>query len=335
ALNPLPHPIPDALTCCRSMRRAPRPRRATDVGKLETLSGGSEHHLFTLGGPVLAHGPATTTEELRRFLVSLHTTLSREVGNFLDGGQQQDLDSGILKKVDNVKLQDRFSGRKPQGTLYLTATHLIFVDAEGRKETWILHMHMGQVEKLPMTAEGCPLQIRCKNFMCITFIIPKERDCQDIYQSLLEFSRPADITKLYAFDFISNENIEKTYGWEAFDLQSEFLRMGAPNENWMITSLNDKYDLCDTYPSQLYVPTYATPPVLVGGSKFRSRGRLPVLSYLHSENQAALTRCSQPLSGFSARCVEDEQMLQAILKSNPKSDFMYVVDTRPKVSPAV
>ena len=45
-----------------------------------------------------------------------------------------------------------------------------------------------------------------------------------------------------------------------------------------------------------------------------------------------MCRCSQPLSGFSARCVEDEQMLHAILKANPKSNFMYVVDTRPKVS---
>lgn len=50
-------------------------------------------------------------------------------------------------------------------------------------------------------------------------------------------------------------------------------------------------------------------------------------------SQAAICRSSQPLSGFSARCLEDEQMLEAILRSNPRSDFMYVVDTRPKVSP--
>ena len=50
-----------------------------------------------------------------------------------------------------------------------------------------------------------------------------------------------------------------------------------------------------------------------------------------SVHQAAITRCSQPLAGFSARCVEDEQMLQAVLKANPNSKFMYVVDTRPKV----
>lgn len=48
--------------------------------------------------------------------------------------------------------------------------------------------------------------------------------------------------------------------------------------------------------------------------------------------QAAICRCSQPLSGFSARCLEDEQMLQAIREANPGCAFMYVVDTRPKVS---
>lgn len=59
--------------------------------------------------------------------------------------------------------------------------------------------------------------------------------------------------------------------------------------------------------------------------------RLPNTAVLLSP-QASICRSSQPLSGFSARCLEDEQMLQAIRKANPGSDFIYVVDTRPKVS---
>ncbi|KAK2184782.1 hypothetical protein NP493_253g03029 [Ridgeia piscesae] len=50
---------------------------------------------------------------------------------------------------------------------------------------------------------------------------------------------------------------------------------------------------------------------------------------------AALCRCSQPLAGFSARCVEDEQMLQAIRRANPSSKFMFVIDTRPKINAMV
>ena len=48
--------------------------------------------------------------------------------------------------------------------------------------------------------------------------------------------------------------------------------------------------------------------------------------------QAAICRCSQPLSGFSARCVEDESLLQAIRKANTSSKYMFVVDMRPKAS---
>lgn len=84
-------------------------------------------------------------------------------------------------------------------------------------------------------------------------------------------------------------------------------------------------------PKQIYVPAEATTAMLIGSSRFRSKARLPVLTYLHS-NQASISRCSQPLSGFSARCLEDEQMLEAIRNTNPNNKFMYVVDTRPRVS---
>lgn len=83
-------------------------------------------------------------------------------------------------------------------------------------------------------------------------------------------------------------------------------------------------------PRQIYVPVEATTAMLIGSSRFRSKARLPVLTYLHS-NQASISRCSQPLSGFSARCLEDEQMLEAIRNTNPNNTFMYVVDTRPRV----
>jgi len=45
-----------------------------------------------------------------------------------------------MLQVENVKLLDRYASRKAaNGTLYLTATHLIYVDAsaEVRKETWV------------------------------------------------------------------------------------------------------------------------------------------------------------------------------------------------------
>ncbi|KAH6936396.1 hypothetical protein HPB50_016456 [Hyalomma asiaticum] len=196
----------------------------------------------------------------------------------------------------------------------------------------ILHMHIASIAKLPISANGTPLQIRCKNFLCVTFLIPKERDCHDIFISLQQLSQPLHINDLYCFHYTaSNEDLTKSMGWNKFDFQAEYVRMGVPNTYWSATNINQDYEICDTYPRHLYVPSVASTAILVGSSQFRSKGRLPVLSYLN-KNMAAICRCSQPLSGFSARCVEDEQLLNCILKSNPTSKFMYVVDTRPRIN---
>ncbi|XP_031218752.1 myotubularin-related protein 6 isoform X2 [Mastomys coucha] len=237
-------------------------------------------------------------------------------------------------KVEQVKLLDRFStnNKSLTGTLYLTATHLLFIDAQ-QKETWILHHHIASVEKLALTTSGCPLVIQCKNFRIVHFIVPRERDCHDIYNSLLQLSKQAKYEDLYAFSYNPKQNdTERLNGWQLIDLAAEYERMGVPNANWQLSDANREYKVCETYPRELYVPRTASRPVIVGSSNFRSKGRLPVLSYCRQGTEAVICRCSQPLSGFSARCLEDEHLLQAISKANPGNRYMYVVDTRPKLN---
>ncbi|XP_045444402.1 myotubularin-related protein 6 isoform X4 [Pipistrellus kuhlii] len=199
------------------------------------------------------------------------------------------------------------------------------------RTTKILHHHIGSVEKLALTTSGCPLVIQCKNFRIVHFIVPRERDCHDIYNSLLQLSKQAKYEDLYAFSYNPKQNdSERLRGWELIDLAEEYKRMGVPNSNWQLSDANREYKICETYPRELYVPRIASKPIIVGSSKFRSKGRFPVLSYYHQNKEAAICRCSQPLSGFSARCLEDEHLLQAISKANPANRYMYVVDTRPK-----
>ncbi|OXB83870.1 UNVERIFIED_CONTAM: hypothetical protein H355_003082 [Colinus virginianus] len=242
----------------------------------------------------------------------------------------------VVKEVENVRLVDRLSSRKASvGTLYLTATHVIFVEnsSETRKETWVLHSQISSIEKQATTATGCPLLIRCKNFQVIQLVIPQERDCHDVYISLIRLARPVKYEELYCFSFnpkLNKEEREK--GWKLVDLNEEYNRMGVPNNYWQISDVNRDYGVCDSYPTEVYVPKSATAHIIVGSSKFRSRRRFPALSYYCKDNNASICRSSQPLSGFSARCLEDEQMLQAIRKANPGSDFIYVVDTRPKLN---
>ncbi|XP_074012974.1 phosphatidylinositol-3,5-bisphosphate 3-phosphatase MTMR6 isoform X5 [Numenius arquata] len=190
-------------------------------------------------------------------------------------------------KVEQVKLLDRFStsNKSLTGTLYLTATHLLFIDSSQR-ETWILHHHIAAVEKLPLTTSGCPLVIQCKNFRIVHFVVPRERDCHDIYNSLLQLSRTAKYEELYAFSYNPKQNeSEQVKGWQLIDLAEEYKRMGVPNANWQLSDANRDYKICETYPRELYVPRTASKPIIVGSSKFRSKGRFPVLSYYHKNKE--------------------------------------------------
>uniref|UniRef100_UPI00358F82D2 myotubularin-related protein 7-like isoform X1 n=2 Tax=Myxine glutinosa TaxID=7769 RepID=UPI00358F82D2 len=236
-------------------------------------------------------------------------------------------------RLENVRFVDRFASKKAvEGTLHLTATHLIFIENSGNKETWILHNHISSVEKQATCPTGCPLLISCKTFQLITLILPKERDGHQLYNSLLKLSQPDTFDQLYAFLYNPRSSeTDRAAGWDVLSAQDDYERMGLPNAAWHCTHVNYKYKVCSTYPEDVYTPVSVSVPILVASAKFRSKNRLPALSQLLA-NGAALCRCSQPLSGFSARCEEDERLLQAIRLANPNCNYLYVVDTRPKIN---
>lgn len=66
---------------------------------------------------------------------------------------------------------------------------------------------------------------------------------------------------------------------------------------WKISKINENYEICDSYPAVWAVPAQVTDEEIKIVSGFRSRGRIPVLSWIHPESQATITRCSQPLVG--------------------------------------
>ncbi|XP_049577490.1 myotubularin-related protein 7 isoform X3 [Syngnathus scovelli] len=240
-------------------------------------------------------------------------------------------------KVENVRLLDRSKGQRKAsvGTLYLSATHSMFIEnhPETRKETWVLHSMVSSVERLPTTPTGSQLILRCKDFRIFQLLLQQEKDCLDLHTSLLRLSRPEKYSELYCLSFNPNINKEERQeSWSFIDLMADYKRMGVPNNLWVASAANSEYRICETYPSELFIPKSASPTVILGSSKFRSRGRFPALSYFHQDTLAAVCRCSQPLSGFSGRCQEDEAMLQAVMKSNPGSVYIYVVDTRPKLN---
>ncbi|CAF0845017.1 unnamed protein product [Brachionus calyciflorus] len=245
-------------------------------------------------------------------------------------------ESNIILKLENVQLEDRSNSKiKTNGILYLTSSHVVFIETNSKREIWIYFSLINSIEKLPLTINGSPILIRTKHFLNCLFIIPKERDCQTLNLTLLQYSRPTKYHELLCFrendhlKLLLNSTLK--INKQIYQLESEYARMGLPNNKWTMSILNSNYEICSTYPNILFVPSSVSDVIIQSSAGFRSRGRLPVLSYLHP-NGASITRCSQPLSGFNGRCPEDEQLLQHILLTNENSKFMYVVDTRPKIN---
>ena len=99
---------------------------------------------------------------------------------------------------------------------------------------------------------------------------------------------------------------------------------------WKISKINDTYSICDSYPAVWAVPAAATDEDLQASAAFRSRGRLPVLSWIHPESQATITRCAQPLVGVGGkRSREDERYVQLIMDANAQSHKLFIMDARP------
>lgn len=75
-------------------------------------------------------------------------------------------------------------------------------------------------------------------------------------------------------------------GWNLYDHISEFSRLGVATATnaWRLTTVNSDYSLCDTYPCLFAVPSSVSDEMLMSAARFRSRGRIPILSYLHKDN---------------------------------------------------
>lgn len=69
------------------------------------------------------------------------------------------------------------------------------------------------------------------------------------------------------------------------------------------------YELCPTYPGVLILPFAMSEEEIGEAAAYRSKGRLPTVSFREPTTGAVLTRSSQPLAGVSKkRCTADEKL---------------------------
>ncbi|KAI0636505.1 phosphatases II [Trametes polyzona] len=234
------------------------------------------------------------------------------------------MDALRVTKVEGVLCTK--GGITSTGTLHLTAHHAIFhYDDEEREEMWVPYPLISLVSRMPMTLQGqCPLTIHTRTFETIFLSFATEKDAIDVFESVKELTVATSVSQLYAFYYVPNPPFAASNGWSIYSPREEFMRMGVGTRSkaWRFTDINKDYSLSPTYPARLVVPTRISDTTIQYAAKFRSKCRLPVLTYLHWANYGSITRSSQPMVGLTNnRSIQDEKLIEAIFQThhNPES----------------
>ncbi|XP_056641595.1 myotubularin-related protein 2 [Diorhabda sublineata] len=176
------------------------------------------------------------------------------------------------------------------------------------------------------------IEIFCKDMRNLRFAHKQENHSRrNVFEKLQMYAFPLS-HKLNIFAFEYSETFLEN-GWAVYEPIAELKRMGVNNDMWKISKINEQYDICDSYPAVWAVPSHVTDDDIKCVAAFRSRGRIPVLSWIHPESQATITRCSQPLVGVGGkRCKEDEKYIQLIMDANAQSHKLFIMDARPSAN---
>ncbi|KAM8965812.1 myotubularin isoform X1 [Sarcophilus harrisii] len=176
------------------------------------------------------------------------------------------------------------------------------------------------------------LDITCKDMRNLRFALKQEgHSRRDIFEILTKYAFPRS-HGLPLFAFLNEEKFPEN-GWMVYNPIEEYRRQGLPNGQWRVSFVNKRFEMCETYPSILVVPYHSTDDDLRRVATFRSRNRIPVLSWIHPENKNVIMRCSQPLVGMGGkRNKDDEKYLDIIREANGQISKLAIFDARPSVN---
>mmetsp|Transcript_2955 Transcript_2955/g.4347 ORF Transcript_2955/g.4347 Transcript_2955/m.4347 type:complete len:1068 (+) Transcript_2955:24-3227(+) len=158
-------------------------------------------------------------------------------------------------------------------------------------------------QKGPNQLQWFVLAIEVEDFRIIEFLIITETE--DARAKLSEFtrrlrvpieSRPSSLPLSMSLKLgIPADQEEKPI----YDARKEMERQGLDFKYWRETKLNEDYKLCESYPRKLFVPKASTDDILKNSAAFRSKLRLPVLTWFDPTSGVGISRCAQPRVGLN------------------------------------
>lgn len=162
--------------------------------------------------------------------------------------------------------------------------------------------------------------------------------CQWYYIESLGEAGSCHIQSLFSTAFAKNKRFGRNTV-ESVDratiLKEDLDRLIASDSSWRVSECNSEWAVCQSYPVAFGVPQRISDTVLVHAAPFRTRNRLPILSYRHASNGCPLVRSAQPMTGWQfRRSVQDEKLVEAIRLQAPLKDLL-IVDARPTANALV
>ncbi|PPQ93282.1 hypothetical protein CVT25_015280 [Psilocybe cyanescens] len=186
------------------------------------------------------------------------------------------MDAIRVSKVEHVVFVK--SGSLSQGTVHLTAHHIIFrYDDAEEKEMWMPYPLISLVNRLPHTLQGqSQLNFQTRTFESFSLTFKKDSDAGDVFESVKELTVATSVNQLYAFFYTPTPPFPNNDGWTIYSPRDEYMRMGVGTRSkaWRFTDLNKDYT-------------------------------------------GSITRSSQPMVGITqSRSVQDEKLIEAIFQSH-------------------
>ncbi|KAJ3568152.1 hypothetical protein NPX13_g6520 [Xylaria arbuscula] len=242
-----------------------------------------------------------------------------------------------IPNVDAIRFGDKYSGE-----LRLTDHHIIFChpitpsngDAPPNtpkyRESYIAYPIIAHCIFRPcpsVTGRPSSIRLRGRDFTLINFLFANELHAREAFDRIrARTCRLGSIEKLYAFNYQPLKTEKPFNGWVLYDPRAEFRRQGISTKSvdrgWRVSLINKDYTFSPTYPGLLVVPSKISDNVIKYAGPYRSRARIPVLTYLHSINNCSITRSSQPLVGFRGnRSIQDEKLVSACFSASATVEF--------------
>lgn len=238
-----------------------------------------------------------------------------------------------------------------RGKLFITNYRLYFKSDELQiyQSYLIINLPLGLIHRIEKIGHQSTkksnfygLLINCKNGRRLRFATVQENvSRKQIYEILQKYSFPiSNSINYFAYSF--NQSYVDSSGWQIYDVKREYERIGISKSNdWRFTHINQQFKFCETYPKILVVPQSVSDDDLKQIAEFRSKKRIPVVSWLKYDdrkNSIALLRSSQPMVGLTQkRSEKDENYLYKVCKLNTVNslDKLFIMDARPLANAVV